>query len=124
VAAAPLVLFTYLTADTEMMMLVYIPVTILGAFYLGPSFATIQSRAPIHMRSLVSAVMLFILNMIGLGLGPQMVGILSDVLAPSYGADSLRYALMILSFFSLWGALHYYLAGRAIGAELKEEEGH
>jgi len=123
VAAAPLVLFTYLTSNTELMMLVYIPVTILGAFYLGPSFAMIQSRAPIHMRSLVSAVMLFILNMIGLGLGPQMVGILSDYLAPSYGADSLRYALMILSFFSLWGALHYYLAGRAIGAELKEQEG-
>ena len=50
-----------------------------------------------------------------LGFGPQLVGILSDLLEPSYGIESLRYALLLTSFISLWGAYHYYLAGKALG---------
>ena len=91
--------------------------TILGAFYLGPSFALIQSRAPLHMRTTISSIMLFVLNIIGLGFGPQLVGILSDVLEPTYGIESLRYALLLTSFIALWGAYHYYLAGKALGHE-------
>jgi hypothetical protein len=56
--------------------------------------------------------MLFILNIIGLGFGPQAVGLLSDWLRPEFGAESLRYALLILSFISIWGGYHYYLAGK------------
>ena len=36
----------------------------------------------------------FILNLIGLGLGPLAIGVLSDALAPSYAAESLRYAML------------------------------
>ncbi len=115
VVAAPLILVFYLSS-MNVALWVYVPVTILGAFYLGPSFALIQSRAPLSMRTTVSSIMLFILNIIGLGLGPQMVGIVSDLLAPVYGVESLRYALLITSFISLWGAWHYYLAGKAMKA--------
>lgn len=114
VAAAPLILVFFL-ADKETALWIYAPMTVLGAFYLGPSFAMIQSRAPLHMRTTVSSIMLFILNIVGLGLGPQLVGILSDVLQPTYGIESLRYALLLTSFISLWGAYHYYLAGKAMG---------
>ena len=115
VVAAPLILVFYLSS-MDVALWVYVPVTILGAFYLGPSFALIQSRTPLSMRTTVSSIMLFILNIIGLGLGPQMVGIVSDLLAPVYGVESLRYALLITSFISLWGAWHYYLAGKAMKA--------
>jgi len=60
--------------------------------------------------------MLFILNIIGLGLGPQLVGVLSDLMAPVYESESLRYALLMLSFINIWGAWHYYRAGRALAA--------
>lgn len=118
VAAAPLIAVFFLV-DKEIALWVYVPVTILGAFYLGPSFAMIQSRAPLHMRTTISSIMLFILNIVGLGFGPQLVGILSDVLEPTYGIESLRYALLLTSVISLWGAYHYYLAGRAMGEEAK-----
>lgn len=117
-AAAPLILAFYL-ADKEIALWIYVPVTLLGAFYLGPSFALIQSRAPLHMRTTISSIMLFILNIIGLGLGPQIVGILSDLLQPRYGIESLRYALLMTSFISLWGAYHYYLAGKALGSRAR-----
>lgn len=115
IVAAPLIVVFFL-ASKDIALWVYVPVTLLGAFYLGPSFALIQSRAPLSMRTTVSSIMLFILNIVGLGLGPQMVGIVSDLLEPSYGIESLRYALLITSFISLWGAYHYYLAGRAMKA--------
>eukprot|EP00439_Symbiodinium_sp_Y106_P087721 s1_g257.t1 len=120
VVAAPIILWFFLEFDSSVALIVYVPTVLLGAFYLGPSFAMIQSRAPVHMRSLCSAIMLFILNIIGLGLGPQMVGVISDLLAPSYGAESLRYALLILSFVSLWGAYHYYLAGKLLGEQASD----
>ncbi|MEQ9518907.1 MAG: MFS transporter [Parvibaculum sp.] len=113
VVAAPLIVIFFL-ASKDVALWIYLPVTVLGAFYLGPSFALIQSRAPLSMRTTVSSIMLFILNIVGLGLGPQVVGIVSDLLEPTYGIESLRYALLLTSFISLWGAYHYYLAGKAL----------
>ncbi len=110
--AAPIIVYFFLEMDTSIALLVYIPTVLLGAFYLGPSFAMIQTRSPVHMRAMCSAIMLFILNIIGLGFGPQAVGILSDFLRPEFGDESLRYALLILSFISIWGGVHYYLAGK------------
>lgn len=116
ILAAPFILWFFLEYDSTVALIVYIPTILLGAFYLGPSFAMIQSRAPVHMRSLCSAIMLFILNIIGLGFGPQLVGVMSDWLSPTYGPESLRYALLILSFVNIWGAWHYYMAGKALRA--------
>jgi MFS family permease len=116
-AAAPLVVAFYLTDDFTIALIFYLPATVLGAFYLGPSFAMVQSLAPLAMRATASAIMLFILNLIALGLGPLTVGIISDLLKPSFGQDSLRYALLSLSLLNLWAAYHYYLAGRAYARE-------
>jgi hypothetical protein len=66
------------------------------------------------MRALASSIVLFILNIIGLGFGPQLVGVMSDLFAPSYGKESLRMALLVLTFMNLWCAYHYYRAGRTL----------
>ena len=116
--AAPLILAFYLTDNFNLALVFYLPATVLGAFYLGPSFAIVQSTAPLAMRATLSAIMLFILNLIALGLGPLAVGILSDALEPTYHQDSLRYALMCTSLINVWAAYHYIVAGRAYAAEL------
>jgi MFS family permease len=118
-AAAPLILAFYLTDNFNLALVFYLPATVLGAFYLGPSFAIVQSSAPHAMRSTVSAIMLFILNLIALGLGPLAVGALSDALTPAYGTDSLRYALMCTSLINIWAAVHYVWAGTAFAGEMK-----
>lgn len=122
VAAAPLVVWFFLESNLTVALIIYLPTLLLGAFYLGPSFAMIQTRAPLKMRALASAIMLFIVNLVGMGLGPQAVGILSDVLAPDVGVESLRYSLLILSLAAIWGGWHYYLAGRHL-IRIKEAEG-
>ncbi len=71
------------------------------------------------MRALSSAILFLILNIIGLGLGPWSVGMLSDYLAPTLGQESLRYAMLyLLPAAMFWSACHFYLAGRTLREDL------
>ena len=114
----PLFIVFYMSSNLTIMIPVYVISSVLGAFYLGPSFAMIQSLTPIHMRALASAVMLFVLNFIALGFGPLAVGFISDVLHPYFGVESLRWALFGTSFIGVWAAVHYYWAGQTYQADL------
>ena len=120
--AIPFLFGFYLFPDPLWVILAYIPGTLLGAFYLGPSFALIQSLTPLHMRALASAITLFIVNMIGLGFGPFAVGVLSDWLRPMFETDSLRYALLFFGLINIWAAAHYFMAGRYLADDMKEAE--
>jgi MFS family permease len=75
-------------------------VNALYSMYLGPSIAVVHSLVPASMRALSSAVLFLILNLIGLGFGPLVVGILSDALAPTLGANSLRWSMSVLAIVS------------------------
>ncbi|MEN6541156.1 MFS transporter [Parvibaculum sp.] len=119
----PLFIVFYLSSDLTLMIPIYIVSSILGAFYLGPSFAMIQSLTPLHMRALASAVMLFVLNFIALGFGPLTVGLVSDLLKPHFGDESLRWALFGTSFIGVWAAVHYYWAGKTYQADLEKLTG-
>ena len=79
--------------------------------YLGPTFALIQHLAPLKLRAMWAAVTLLVINLVGLGLGPFLVGRLSDWLRPSYGAESLRYAMLIVALGTPWAIFHYWRAG-------------
>tara|TARA_R110000868_G_scaffold42158_2_gene142989 strand:- start:1272 stop:2609 length:1338 start_codon:yes stop_codon:yes gene_type:complete len=116
----PLFIVFYMSSDLTIMIPVYIMSSLLGAFYLGPSFAMIQSLTPIHMRALASAVMLFVLNFVALGFGPLTVGLISDWLEPTYGVESLRWALFGTSFIGVWAAVHYYWAGKTYEADIRK----
>ncbi|MDX2143880.1 MAG: MFS transporter [Rhodospirillaceae bacterium] len=77
--------------------------------------ATLQNLATVRMRGSFPAISLFVAGIIGLGIGPQMVGIASDLVRPFAGEESLRYALMlVVPFFGSWAAIHFYLGGKHI----------
>jgi MFS family permease len=100
-----------------------VPATLLGAMYLGPTFAMAQGLADLHMRALVSAILLFVINLVGLGLGPQVVGLLSDFLKPGLGAESVRYALLwVVLAGAAWSTLHYALAARTLREDLEAKQ--
>jgi predicted MFS family arabinose efflux permease len=84
----------------------------LVAFYLAPTYSTIQSAVDPSARSFAAAVTMFCISGVGMASGAFVCGLFSDLLQPYYGDDSLRAALIILSFFKLWGAVHYILVGR------------
>lgn len=88
----------------------------LSAVHLAPTAAVVQNLTPQRMRARTSAIALFIVNLLGLGIGPLIVGSLSDHLRPLFGAESLRYALTPVILFALISAAIYFVAGRALGA--------
>jgi MFS family permease len=78
----------------------------LNILWLGPVTTAIQQLVPARMRSTASASFLFINNLIGLGVGPLLMGHLSDVLKSSYGVDALRNAaILCLGFYIIAGVL-------------------
>jgi sugar phosphate permease len=99
----------------------FLPAT-LGVFYQGPTVAMTQAAAPVSMRATAGALMLLIGNLIGLGLGPLGIGILSDWLEPRFGADSLRYALWLAPIGALAGAGWYFSATRSLTEDIERAE--
>jgi|CXWL01.1.fsa_nt_gi predicted MFS family arabinose efflux permease len=104
--------------STLVFLLIGIPAAI-GGFYLGPTMALVQSLVAVRMRTVASALFLFIVNIIGMGLGSLMIGAISDALKPTFGEDALRYALLSFMVFNLWAAYHYWRAGTFVEADLK-----
>ncbi len=94
------------------------PASALAAFFTAPTIAMTQALVRPNMRALASAVMLFLANMIGTGLGPIVVGALSDWLAPDFGTLSIRYALLAVVASNLWAGVHFFLGARTLKRDL------
>jgi hypothetical protein len=120
--AAPFSVGFYLLPDTLMALACAAPAALLGATYLAPTFATTQALATPRMRATASAVLLFLLNLIGMGLGPLAVGVASDFLARTAGLGdaSLRWALLLVTLVNLWSAVHYFLGARTLRADIAQ----
>lgn len=117
----PFNLMVYLATDSTMSLLGMIIPVLLGNFYQATTFSQTQGISTLRMRAVAAGILLFILNFIGLGFGPQVVGIVSDLLSDSYGTESLRYALLICSLVNIWAAVHYFIAGRHLKDDLVTE---
>jgi MFS family permease len=96
-------------------LILLVPYYLLGALWYGPVYATAQSIVDPAMRATTAAVLLFIINLIGLGLGPLGVGLMSDMFAGPLGmgsAEGVRWALIVsalmgvVSFWMFWRARH------------------
>ncbi|MBI3770583.1 MAG: MFS transporter [Deltaproteobacteria bacterium] len=114
----PCALVTLLWPSPVPALLFLIPSAMASAIWFGPVFSLTQALVPPTMRATASAVLLFVINLIGLGIAPLAVGILNDRLAATYGAEAIRYSLMIVGFAGVLAALHFSLAARTIRADL------
>jgi hypothetical protein len=72
-----------------------------------------------HMRAMASAVLVFMLNLVGLGLGPLIVGMLNDWLDPSFGQEAVRYSLMFAAVPHALAAIFNLLAVRTLREDLE-----
>jgi predicted MFS family arabinose efflux permease len=107
--------------STAMVVLVAVPAALLG-FNLGPTFAMVQTLAPVESRTTAAAALLFLGNTVGLGLGPVLIGALSDALAPAAGHDSLRFALLAVVPLCVIAAWQYAMAAVRVGDDLIRAE--
>ncbi|HLY69924.1 MAG TPA: MFS transporter [Puia sp.] len=91
----------------------------LQSMYLGPSIAVAHSLVPASMRALTSAVLFLMLNLIGLGFGPLVVGMISDLLKPWLGTESLRWAMSIILIVSVGSTALFFITAQKLSANVK-----
>jgi predicted MFS family arabinose efflux permease len=120
VVAWPFTAVAFLAPSASVAMIFFVIPVLLGNFYQGTTFSQTQGLVGLRMRAVAAAVLLFIINIIGLGLGPTVVGVLADLLASRYGQESLRYALLVCSFINIWAAVHYWIGGRYLADDLEK----
>ncbi len=91
---------------------IYAAAGFVGSWWAAPTYVVVQALVPPGQRTLACAVLLLFMNLIGFGLGPVLIGLLSDLLQPALGAGSIRYALLIGMVTYVAGAACYFLASR------------
>jgi len=94
----------------------------LNILWLGPIVTAVQHLVPHRMRSTASGSFLFINNLIGLGVGPLLMGRISDGLKSTYGAESLRYAAVGCTAFYLVAALLMFFAAGRLKADWVDDK--
>lgn len=94
---------------------------VFASFWIAPSYAAVQNLVPQYWRTQASALMLLAINLLGMGLGPLLVGMLSDLLS-QFGDSSVRYGLSIGVSLSLVGGVAY-LRGSTLYARAIENKG-
>lgn len=139
---APLYMLAFNQPTVLRMGLVVIVPAVLQYLYLGPVFALAQNMVGARMRASATALVVVATTVIGLGLGPTLIGALSDLLAARAYAGpgafttacpggqggaachaasfaGLRGALMAAAAVFLWSGLHLVLAARTLKQDLE-----
>lgn len=87
----------------------------LNALYQSSTYTLVQDQADARGRATAAALMIFVQNILGLGLGPVLVGALSDHFRSLLGGAALGAALSVMYALNAVAAVLYLLSGRAIG---------
>lgn len=123
--AVPAGAAVFLVDELYLVLAIYTIPAFLVNLYTGPTFAMTQSLAPLAMRAAASALLLFIINIIGLVFGPTTVGILSDLLQSSMqmtDMESLQMALLTCNFVYLLSFYYYFQASRHLETDLNTSQ--
>jgi MFS family permease len=92
------------------------------SIFIGPNLVITQTLSPVAFRATACAFTSFMVNSIGLGVGPQVMGIVSDLLRPHYGEESLRMSLLLVSALSIPATIFYYRASRTYLGDMAEAD--
>ncbi|MBJ19184.1 MAG: MFS transporter [bacterium] len=88
--------------------------------WTGPTYAMAQGVAKPHMRSMAAAIVIFMLSLVGAGLGPLIVGVLNDWLEPRFGAEAVRYSLLVVIVPHTLASIFNLMAARTLREDLRE----
>ncbi len=83
----------------------------LGCFY-GPTFSTVQELSPTKVRATIVAFYLLTLNLIGLGLGVTLGGIMIDLMIARGVEQPYTWTLFTFTIISFLAIPLFYFAGR------------
>ncbi|WP_370188313.1 spinster family MFS transporter [Qipengyuania sp.] len=122
VVTIPFALFAFMSDDWVMALALLIVPTLCNSLYYGPTYSSVQGLVPLRARAIAAAVLLFFQNLIGLGLGPLFFGMLSDVLQPTYGEESVRYVLYGATLLGVVPAFFFWRCSLRLNEELDRKD--
>jgi MFS family permease len=114
ICTVPFYVLAMLSPTLTLTFFVLLVPTALGLAWLGPVISAIQHLVRPDMRATASAIFLFIVNLIGIGLGTYAIGVLSDALTVQFGDQSLRYSILAGTGFYIIAAGLFFLAARSL----------
>ncbi len=112
----PFSVIAYTTDEPRLAVAMITLATLGNHMYSGLGHFVVQGLAKPRMRAMTSATALFVMNLVGFGLGPIAVGVLSDRFG---GGTQIRYALLSLLVCLAWASVHYLLAARSYRQDLE-----
>lgn len=115
--AAPVLFLGYASDDWRVAIALLVLPTIANSAYYGPAYGAAQVLARPDTRAMAAAWMVFAQNLIGLGLGPLLFGMLSQALKAEYGSESVRMVLYFAAWAGVLPAILFWLGARALGRE-------
>lgn len=119
-ATVPFYVLAILSPTLTLGFFAFLVPTALGLAWLGPVMSALQHLVRPAMRATTSAVFLFIINLIGIGLGTYAIGALSDALTMRFGDDSLRYSILAGTGFYIIAASLFFLASKGLDRDWEE----
>lgn len=137
IAMLPFQMIAYRSDSTYLTLAMMAFATFLASMYLGPAFGITQRLVSVRMRAVAAAILLFVLNIIGMGIGPWLVGVLSSSLSGEGGfsfitdmvittsgsafdtSESLRWSLFSVAMFNIVAATCYIFAAKYVRRDLE-----
>jgi hypothetical protein len=106
--------------DLSTSMIAIAPAAMFGSVFVAPSFAIAHSVAGVNLRATGLALLLFITNLVGIGGGALLVGVVSDAFAMLEPAQSLRIGLFSVLAANLLGIAGYLFAARTLRGDVQD----
>lgn len=114
----PLLWAGYAAADWRVALaFIFLP-SVASSMYYGPTYATIQLLVRPQMRAFAVSILLLFANLFGAGLGPLAFGVLSDLLAPHVGTQSIRWVLIAAAVAGGAAAFIYWVASKSVERDM------
>ncbi len=121
ITTAPLFIVGFLSTSPFAAWVFLLIPNALNVLFVGPLTTAVQHLVPAHMRATAAACFLFINNLIGIGAGSWLLGGVSDVMTPHFGADALRYSAVAMAAFYVVASALAFLAVRPLRRDWVEE---
>ena len=122
VIGLPFVVGFLMLDDPTAAIVCFVPFYVVSNMYVGPLWSTTQNIARPDMRATASAVQLFILNIVGLGMGPLAVGMMNDGLAGRYGDEAIRYSLLIVALVGGLASIFFWIGSASLPGDLTSRD--
>jgi len=117
IATIPFFLIGILSNSLIIVFFSFMIIQALSFVMMGPLVSSLQHIVGPNMRAATSAISLFINNLVGIGLGNLLIGILSDFLSAQFAEEALRYSIASGVIFYLVAAILFLFAARNLESD-------